>query len=100
MRRHVGTITLVQEHRFQLTDEAGGRHQCVLSSSCPVEWEALYALYQRGASVEIHCSSSEGILAETVHAIAADEEDVRPVKTTHSMHRAAEARSPARSNPA
>jgi hypothetical protein len=64
-----GVITIVQEGRFQLTDDKGVSHQFVLSHSAMCEPEQLRPLQTRQARVRVKYSDSKGLISMTAKRI-------------------------------
>ena len=57
-----GIVTIVQEGRFQLTDEGGVSHQFVLGKSALAETPQLRPLQTRQARVRVKYSDAPGIV--------------------------------------
>ncbi len=64
-----GTITLVQEERFQLACDDGTSRLFVLSHKAPLEADELLALHKEGASVEVDYDDGGEMVAHTAHRI-------------------------------
>jgi hypothetical protein len=64
-----GTITIVQEGRFQLTDERGVSHQFVLGHAALVETEQLRPLQSRQARVRVKYTDASGLISLVAHRI-------------------------------
>lgn len=65
-----GTITLVQEGRFQLACDDGRSRLFVLSHKAPMEGDELLALQREGARVEVDYDDDAHIVAHTAHRIS------------------------------
>jgi hypothetical protein len=57
-----GTVTIVQESRFQLTDPDGVSHNFLLSWKAPAEPQQLAALQQEQARVQVKYTSAHNII--------------------------------------
>lgn len=64
-----GLITIVQESRFQLTDDAGVSHLFILSHKAAAEPEQLSPLQRRQARVRVTCSAHEGATGRIAYSI-------------------------------
>ncbi len=64
-----GVITIVQEGRFQLTDDEGISHQFVLSHSAMCEPEQLRPLQTRQARVRVKYTDTKGLISLTAKRI-------------------------------
>ncbi len=64
-----GVITIVQEGRFQLTDDKGISHQFVLGSHAMCETEQLRPLQTRQARVRVKYSNTKGLISMTAKRI-------------------------------
>ncbi len=64
-----GTITIVQEGRFQLTDRRGVSHQFVLGRAALAETEQLRPLQSRQACVRVKYSDASGLISLIAHRI-------------------------------
>jgi translation initiation factor IF-1 len=62
-----GTITLVQEERFQLDCDDGKKRLFVLSHDAPLESDELVVL--KGARVEVDYDDQPDTLAHTAHRL-------------------------------
>ncbi len=77
-----GTITIVQEGRFQLTDERGVSHQFVLGHAALAETEQLRPLQSRQARVRVKYTDALGLISLIAHRIELLEPHaVEPVKS-------------------
>ena len=65
-----GVVTVVQESRFQLTDDAGVSHLFLLSHSASAEPDQLPALQQRQSRVRVAYAPAPRLIANVVHSIA------------------------------
>lgn len=71
MAEMTGTITIVQESRFQLMDEQGAFHLFLLSPHAAAEPAQLSPLVARQARVRVRFEAADnlvGFLAETIEA--------------------------------
>ncbi len=64
-----GTITIVQEGRFQLTDARGVSHQFVLGHAALAETEQLRPLQSRQAHVRVKYTDAAGLISLIAHRI-------------------------------
>ncbi len=64
-----GTITIVQEGRFQLSDARGVSHQFVLDRTALVETEQLRPLQSRQARVRVKYTDALGLISLIAHRI-------------------------------
>jgi hypothetical protein len=64
-----GTITIVQEGRFQLSDDRGVSHQFVLDRVALVETEQLRPLQSRQARVRVKYTDASGLISLIAHRI-------------------------------
>jgi hypothetical protein len=64
-----GTITIVQEGRFQLSDARGVSHQFVLSRTALAETEQLRPLQSRQAHVRVKYTDASGLISLIAHRI-------------------------------
>jgi hypothetical protein len=64
-----GVVTIVQEARFQLSDDAGVSHLFILSHSAAAEPQQLAALQARQARVRVHYETAANLIGNTVTAI-------------------------------
>lgn len=69
MNRATGTITLVQEERFQLACDDGTKRLFVLSHDAPLEGDELAALQREGARVEVQYDDRPDLLAHAAHRV-------------------------------
>jgi hypothetical protein len=67
-----GLITIVQEGRFQMTDDDGVSRLFILSASAAAEAEQLTALQRRQARVRVRYKPASNLIGNTVSAIYAD----------------------------
>ena len=65
-----GTVTIVQESRFQLTDDDGVSHLFVLGHRAAAEPEQLAKLQKQQARVRVSWSDARGIIGRIAHSIA------------------------------
>jgi hypothetical protein len=64
-----GVMTIVQEGRFQMTDDAGVSHLFILAYSAAAEPQQLTALQARQARVRVHYRPAANLIGNTVTAI-------------------------------
>jgi len=64
-----GVITIVQEGRFQLSDERGVSHQFVLDRAALAETEQLRPLQSRQARVRVKYTDASGLISLIAHRI-------------------------------
>ena len=69
MNRATGTITLIQEERFQLDCDDGTKRLFVLSHDAPLESDELARLKNEGARVEVEYDERPGLIAHTAHRL-------------------------------
>ena len=65
-----GVVTVVQESRFQLTDDAGVSHLFLLSQGAAAEPDQLPPLQRRQSRVRVEYEPAPHLIADVVHAIA------------------------------
>jgi hypothetical protein len=75
MNHTAGTITLIQEERFQLDCEDGVQRLFVLSHSAPLESDELARLKREGARVEVEYDDRPGLIAHTAHRLRQEPSD-------------------------
>jgi hypothetical protein len=75
-----GTITLVQEERFQLACDDGGQRLFVLSHDAPLESEELASLKRDGTRVEVLYDERPGLLAHAAHALRKEIAHEKPLR--------------------
>ena len=65
-----GVITLVQEHRFELKDDAGVHAHFTLSRGAPLGWHELQALMASGTRIAVcHGEAAPGHTTAAADAI-------------------------------
>ncbi len=64
-----GVVTIVQEGRFQMTDDAGVSHLFILSPSAAAETEQLAGLQRRQARVRVRYRRARNVIGHTATAI-------------------------------
>ena len=69
MNRVRGTITLIQEERFQLHCDDGIERLFLLSHKAPLESDELARLKREGVRVEVLYDDRPNLLAHTAHDI-------------------------------
>lgn len=67
-----GVITLVQEHRFQLADDDGGRRLFVLAHDAPIEWADLEMLERSNGHVTVFYTDADTVIAGTAYDVQED----------------------------
>jgi len=65
-----GIVTIVQESRFQLTDDEGVSHLFVLGHRALAEPDQLEPLQRRQARVTVRYTAARNVLGLVAHAIA------------------------------
>ena len=68
-----GIVTIVQEGRFQMTDDDGVSHLFILSPFAAAETEQLAALQKRQARVRVRYKPSPNLIGNTASAIYVDD---------------------------
>lgn len=68
-----GTVTIVQEGRFQMTDDDGVSHLFLLSPNAAAETEQLIGLQQRQARVLVRYKPAAKVIGNTATAIYLDD---------------------------
>jgi len=69
MNRVAGTITVVQEERFQLACDDGVERLFILSHDAPLEAEELSRLKGEGVHVEVLYDDRSNLIAHTAHGV-------------------------------
>ncbi len=64
-----GVVTIVQESRFQLTDDRGVSHLFVLGHASAVEPDQLAPLQRRQARVRVEYSEPRNVLGLVAHSM-------------------------------
>ena len=72
MYRAHGTITLVQEERFELACDDGTHKHFVLAHDAPLEADELARLEQEGATVEVEYDDAPDLIMHTAHRLWRD----------------------------
>lgn len=67
-----GTITLVQEDRFQLAADDGSKQLFLLTHRAPVGLDDLQALQRAGRRVTVRYSAIDGLIANAVRELSVD----------------------------
>ena len=70
-----GTITLLQEERFQLACEDGIQRLSVLSHEAPLESDELAELKRAAVRVEVLYDEHPGVVAHAAHAVRKESRD-------------------------
>lgn len=68
-----GVVTIVQESRFQMTDDDGVSHLFILGSSAAAETEHLAELQERQARVHVRYKPAVNLIGNTASAVYADD---------------------------
>jgi hypothetical protein len=68
-----GVVTIVQESRFQLTDDAGVSHLFILAPDTLAEPDQLEPLQRRQARVRVGYSEARNAIGLRAHSIATAE---------------------------
>jgi hypothetical protein len=68
-----GVVTIVQEGRFQMSDDDGVSHLFILGHAAAAETEQLAALQKRQARVRVRYRPAANVIGNTVSAIYLDE---------------------------
>ncbi len=71
MRTIDGVVTILQESRFQLVDEAGAGHTMVLDSGSSAEPDQLERLAATQARVQVRYSECADVIGLLAHDVAA-----------------------------
>lgn len=74
MNKMRGVVTITQEGRFQLTDDAGVSHLFILSYRAPVEPDQLPALQHTQARVEVSFQEADNVIGKLARKIVALDE--------------------------
>ncbi|WP_202397227.1 hypothetical protein [Teichococcus coralli] len=64
-----GVVTIVQEGRFQLTDDGGVSHLFLLSHDAAAEPEQLPPLQRRQARVRVSYTPARNLIGLVAHAV-------------------------------
>ncbi len=64
-----GVITIVQEGRFQMTDDDGVSHLFILTSTAAAETEQLTRLQNRQARIRVRYKPARNIIGNTASEI-------------------------------
>ena len=64
-----GVVTLVQEGRFQLTDDRGVSHLFILSPNAAAETDQLAPLQRRQARVRVHYAPGPNVIGNVLSSI-------------------------------
>jgi hypothetical protein len=78
MNRTAGTITLVQEERFQLACDDGVRRLFILAHDAPLEADELERLERDATRVVVEYDEPAGVLAHTAHRLRKESPDETP----------------------
>jgi hypothetical protein len=68
-----GVVTIVQESRFQLMDDEGVSHLCVLSNRTLAEPDQLEPLQRRQARVRVRYTEPRNAIGLVAHSVASVE---------------------------
>jgi hypothetical protein len=80
METRDGVITLVQEHRFHLLGDDGGKRLFILAHDAPLEWRDLDRFERCGSRVRVRFDAAPGLIARTAH-------DVVELPQSSAIHR-------------
>jgi hypothetical protein len=69
MNETEGTVTIVQEGRFQLSDDDGVSHLFILSYAATAEPEQLQALQRQQARVRVRYTSAPNLIGRVANVI-------------------------------
>ena len=69
MNRVRGTITLIQEERFQIDCDDGVKRLFILSHSAPLETDELVRLKREGTRVEVEYDDRADLIAHAAHRL-------------------------------
>ncbi len=69
MERMTGVVTIVQEGRFQLTDDQGASHLFILGPNAPSETRQLKPLAREQTRVRVHYKEAGRVIALMAHKI-------------------------------
>lgn len=70
MQTMEGVVTIVQESRFQLTDDQGASHLFILSHDTLAEPDQLQPLQRRQARVRVGYTKPGNIIGFIAHSVA------------------------------
>ncbi|HWX47594.1 MAG TPA: hypothetical protein VNZ61_06040 [Roseomonas sp.] len=73
MRTMEGVVTIVQEGRFQLTDDDGVSHLFLLSHRAAVEPDQLPPLQHHQARVRVHYTPARNLIGFVAHSVERSE---------------------------
>ena len=73
MKRMDGIVTIVQESRFQLTDDAGVSHLFILGHDTMAEPDQLEPLQRRQARVSVQYTEPRNAIGLVAHAVSTTE---------------------------
>ena len=65
-----GMVTVVQESRFQLTDDRGVSHLFILGHDAAAEPDQLAALSRRQARVRVRYTRPENLIGLVAHSVS------------------------------
>lgn len=68
-----GTVTIVQEGRFQMSDDDGVSHLFLLSPYASAETDQLAALQKRQPRIRVHYKPASNLIGSVASAIYLDE---------------------------
>ena len=77
MNRARGTITLLQEQRFQLACDDGVTRHFVLAHDAPLESDELARLKRDAAIVEVEYDDDSSLMAHAAHRIRKESHEAR-----------------------
>jgi hypothetical protein len=64
-----GVVTVVQEGRFQLTDDRGVSHLFILGPNAAAETDQLSPLQRRQARVRVHYTPAKNVIGNLLSSI-------------------------------
>jgi len=77
MARATGTITVLQEERFQLACDDGVTRHFVLAHDAPLESDELARLKREAAIVEVEYDEASGLVAHAAHRVRQESHEAR-----------------------
>jgi len=77
MERARGTITVVQEERFQLDCDDGVTRLFVLAHDAPLESDELAELKRQGARIEVEYDEKAELIAHTAHQVRKESHEIQ-----------------------
>jgi hypothetical protein len=77
MGRATGTITVLQEERFQLACDDGVTRHFVLAHDAPLETDELARLKREAARVEVEYDEATGLVIHAAHRVLKESDEAR-----------------------